>query len=769
MSARGDLPPVSKLKASADLPDPLVMLDGTKVESKADWVNKRRPELKEMFQHYMYGYAPPRPANLKFTVERIDKNALGGKATLKEITISFGPAGTPKMHLLLVIPNKRSGPAPVFAGLNFTGNHSVLKDADIRLPETWLAPSKFVKNNRATDAGRGTAVDTWSIEQTIDAGYAVATVYYGDIDPDRADVREGVQPHLSKKKPGPHDCGTIAAWAWGVQRIVDYLVTDPDIDATRIIVFGHSRLGKTALLAAALDERIALAIPHQAGCGGTAPSRGTIGESVKQINDRFPHWFNGAFKEFNKHPELLPFDQHCLVALVAPRPVLFSNAAKDTWANPDGQFDVLRAADPVYRLLGAGGLEAKKVPPLGKLVDSNLGYFIRAGVHSTTPEDWHAFTAFADKNLPRKRGVRREGKTTQLERGTALWVYIGTSQGIYRLELDLAAGKLSKPKLAAKANSSFQAIHPSGKFLYAVSEISDAKGKTTGGVSAFAIEPDSGDLKLLNQQSSGGAGPCHLVVDKSGKNVLVSNYSGGSAAVLPIKKDGKLAKASDVAQHRGRSVNPDRQNAPYAHSINLDPGNRFAFVADLGLDKVMIYKFDPARGTIAANDPPAAGVAPGAGPRHFAFHPGGKFAYVINELGNTVTVFKYNAKKGALTEIQSISSLPAGFKKDSYTAEVVAHPSGKFVYGSNRGHDSIAIFKVDAGTGKLTAAGHQGHLIKTPRNFAIEPSGQFLLAASQNSGKVIVFRIDQESGVLEPTGSVAEVPTPVCVRFLRRP
>lgn len=403
MAARGDLPAVDKLKASAELPDPLVMLDGTKVAGRADWVNKRRPELKELFQHYMYGYAPPRPKNLKFSVERVDKNALRGKATLKEITISFGPAGTPKMHLLLVIPNKRSGPAPVFAGLNFTGNHTVLNDANIRLPETWLADSKFVKNSWATDAGRGTEVDTWSIEQTIDAGYAVATVYYGDIDPDRADVREGVQPHLSKKKPGPHDWGTIAAWAWGVQRIVDYLVTDPDIDATRIVVFGHSRLGKTALLAAAFDERIAIAIPHQAGCGGTAPSRGKIGESVKQINRSFPHWFNGAFKEFNERPELLPFDQHCLVALLAPRPVLFSNAVKDTWANPDGQFDVLVAADPVYRLLGAGGLEAKKVPPLGKLVDSTLGYFIRQGVHSTTPEDWRVFVAFADKNLPRKK------------------------------------------------------------------------------------------------------------------------------------------------------------------------------------------------------------------------------------------------------------------------------------------------------------------------------------------------------------------------------
>lgn len=403
MIASADFPPAAKLPANPDLPDALVMLDGKKITTSEEWFEKRRPELKELFQHYMYGYAPPRPENLTFKVERVDPNALGGKATLKEITISFGPAGTPKMQLLLVVPNKRKGPAPVFVGLNFSGNHTLLKDPNIRLPETWLPKSKGVKDNKATDAGRGTQIDTWAIEQTIDRGYAVATVYYGDIDPDRADVRQGIQPHLSKKKPGPNDWGTIAAWAWGIQRIVDYLVTDPDLDASRIVVFGHSRLGKTALLAAAMDERIAVAIPHQAGCGGTAPSRGKIGESVKRINEAFPHWFNGAFKTFNTSPEKLPFDQHCLVALVAPRPVLFSNAVEDSWANPDGQFEVLKAADPVYRLLGVEGLQAKKMPPPGKLVDSRLGYFIREGKHSTTPQDWTAFLDFADKYLPRKK------------------------------------------------------------------------------------------------------------------------------------------------------------------------------------------------------------------------------------------------------------------------------------------------------------------------------------------------------------------------------
>jgi hypothetical protein len=404
-AVRADFPPASKLPARPELPDPLTLFDGKKVTTKEEWVNKRRPELKELFQHYMYGYFPPKPDNLQFKLERVDRKALGGKATLKEVTISFGPPGTPKMHLMLFVPNQRKGPAPVFLGLNFSGNHTLVNDPKVRLPEAWL-PKNYpgVKDNHATDAGRGKLVNVWAIEQTIDRGYAVATIYCGDIDPDRPDKREGIQPHLRKpgQESGPHDWGTIAAWAWGLQRAVDYLVTDPDIDARRIIIVGHSRLGKTALLAAAFDERVALAIPHQAGCGGTAPSRrlGDKGaESVKRINTSFPHWFNGEFKEFNDHPERLPFDQHCLIALTAPRPVLLTNAVEDTWANPAGQFELLKAAEPVYRLLGAGGLEDHKRPEVGHLSGGRLGYYIREGKHSMTPGDWRIFCDYADRQL----------------------------------------------------------------------------------------------------------------------------------------------------------------------------------------------------------------------------------------------------------------------------------------------------------------------------------------------------------------------------------
>jgi hypothetical protein len=396
-----DFPEVAKLPAHAELPDPLVMLDGTRVTSKEQWFDKRRPELRALFQHYMYGYLPA-PLKIEAKVEREDRKALDGKATLREVTIAFGPPETPRIHLLLVVPNDRKGPAPCFVGMNFSGNHALVKDPAVRLPTVWMYDRKpGVKDHRATEEGRGTQLDVWALDQSIARGYAVATFYNGDIDPDRADKREGIQPHLRKPddKPGPHDWGTIAAWAWGVHRAVDYLVTDRDIDSKHIAVVGHSRLGKTALLAAAFDDRIALSIPHQAGCGGTAPSRGKVGESVQRINTSFPHWFNGTFKEFNTQPERLPFDQHCLVALVAPRPVLFSNAVEDTWANPDGQFQVLQAADPVYRFLNAGGLDAKEVPAVGKLVDSSLGYYIRPGKHSMTREDWKLFLDFADKHF----------------------------------------------------------------------------------------------------------------------------------------------------------------------------------------------------------------------------------------------------------------------------------------------------------------------------------------------------------------------------------
>ncbi len=351
-------------------------------------------------------------------------------------------------------------------------------------------------------------------------------------------------------------------------------------------------------------------------------------------------------------------------------------------------------------------------------------------------------------------------------------VYVGTytgakSKGIYLFDLDPASGKLTPQGLVAETvNPSFLAIHPNRKFLYAVGEIGDFSGKKTGAVGAFAIDQATGKLTALNQQPSGGAGPCHLVVDRDGKNVLVANYGGGSVASLPIGEDGKLAEPASVIQHKGSSVNPKRQEAPHAHSINLDAANRFAVAADLGLDKVLVYRFDSKSGKLTANDPPAAAVAAGAGPRHFAFHPSGRYAYVINEILCTVTAFSYDAERGVLTEQQTISTLPHEVRPGYSTAEVQVHPSGKFLYGSNRGHDSIAVFQIVEANGTLKRIENEPTQGKTPRNFGIDPTGTFLLACNQASDTIVVFRINPKTGELDPTGHSVEAPTPVCVKMI---
>jgi len=355
-----------------------------------------------------------------------------------------------------------------------------------------------------------------------------------------------------------------------------------------------------------------------------------------------------------------------------------------------------------------------------------------------------------------------------------VWVFVGTytgkvSKGIYRLEMDLATGKLSEARLAAETPSpSFLVVHPSRRFLYAVNELNDYQGKKEGAVTSFSLDVKTGSLMQLNQQSSGGGHPCHLVVDRTGACVLAANYTGGSVIAFPIEQNGALGKASSFHQHQGKSVNPKRQQGPHAHSINVDPANRFAVAADLGLDQLVVYRLDAARGTLTPNHPPFVATRPGAGPRHFAFHPSGSFAYVINELDSTITVFGYDAAKGQLSPRQHVSTLPAGFKGANTTAEVQVHPSGKFLYGSNRGHDSIACFRIDEKSGELTPVGHQGEGIKTPRNFGIDPTGTYLVAASQNGDSLIVYRIDERTGELKPTGHRANVPTPVCVRFVLR-
>ena len=354
-------------------------------------------------------------------------------------------------------------------------------------------------------------------------------------------------------------------------------------------------------------------------------------------------------------------------------------------------------------------------------------------------------------------------------------VYIGTyskapSKGIYQSVLDMTTGTMSEPTLVAETvDPSFLAIHPSGQFLYAVGEVNEFEGEKAGSVSAFKINPKTGDLTLINRQSSKGTSPCHISLDATGKVALVANYGSGSVAAFRIADDGSLIAASAFVQHRGKSVNPQRQGEPHAHSINADAAGKFAVAADLGTDQLYVYKLDVAKGTLTPNEPASVKVAPGSGPRHFAFAPDGKHAYVINELANTIIGFDYDASKGVLTPIQTISTLPATFSGDSFTAEVQVHPSGKFVYGSNRGHDSLAVFAVDTHSGELTAKGQVPTQGKFPRNFGIDPTGRYVIAANGSSNSIVVFKVDLATGALEPTGQTISVGSPVCIKFLPIP
>ena len=342
-----------------------------------------------------------------------------------------------------------------------------------------------------------------------------------------------------------------------------------------------------------------------------------------------------------------------------------------------------------------------------------------------------------------------------------------TSEGIYVYRMDNSTGVLERVAVTGGIkNPTFLALSPDNSHLYAVAEINEHCGRPTGAVYSYSVSPDSGDLAYVNQQSTGGPGPCHLTVDATGAHVIVANYQGGSICVLPIQTDGSLGEMSEFIQHEGSSVNSHRQGEPHAHSVNLDPNNRFIYAPDLGMDKVMIYQLDLDSGNLVANKPAFVQVAPGAGPRHFAFHPDGTRAYVLNEIGNTVTAFNWDPESGSLEEFQTVTTLPADFLETSHTADLHIHPNGRFLYGSNRGHDSIAIFEIDPDTGGLTPRGWASTQGRTPRNIAIDPSGQFMLAENQDSDSIFTFRINDETGMLITTGSVIKVPMPVCIKFL---
>lgn len=352
-------------------------------------------------------------------------------------------------------------------------------------------------------------------------------------------------------------------------------------------------------------------------------------------------------------------------------------------------------------------------------------------------------------------------------------VYIGTytrngSQGIYQFQFDSGTGSLTPAGLAAEVeNPSFLAIHPSGNFLYAVGELSKFKNQDSGALTAFRIDHATGKLERLNDAPAGGTSTCHVNVTRNGRFLAAANYGSGSCCAYAIEPDGKLGERTAFHQHQGSSANAQRQTGPHAHSVNFDRANRYLVVADLGLDQLKVYKFDAQTGAMTPNDPPFAKVASGSGPRHFSFHPNGRYAYVVNEILCTVTAFRYDASRGTLTEIETVPTLPVPVERGFSTAEVVVHPSGKFLYNSNRGHNTLTAYSINLSTGKLTRVENESTRGEIPRNFAIEPGGGWIIAANQNSSSLAVFRVNQTSGALDPVGDPVAAPVPVCVRYLR--
>lgn len=387
------------------LPPLLTSTDGDRIRTVQQWETIRRPELMSLFASQVYGRAPAAPASVSYRVDRIDENALEGQATAKEVTVFFSSnLDGPSMRLLIFIPNGNQHPSPAFIGLNFNGNHTIHSSPKITVPETWVRNNQSlgITDNRATDASRGTSASRWQVEKVINRGYALVTAYYGDIDPDFDDgFQNGVHQLFRSHdaQPEADAWGSIAAWAWGLSRALDYLEHDTDVDDQRVAVLGHSRLGKTALWAGASDTRFALIISNNSGCGGAALNRREYGETVARINTSFPHWFSDYFVQYNERVGSLPVDQHMLIALAAPRPIYVASATEDQWADPKGEFLSAKLASPAYQLYGLTGIDVPDQPAPDQPVGEHIRYHLRTGKHNVTAYDWDQYLNFADQHL----------------------------------------------------------------------------------------------------------------------------------------------------------------------------------------------------------------------------------------------------------------------------------------------------------------------------------------------------------------------------------
>ena len=391
------------------LPDVLTRFDGGKVKSAKIWFKKQRPEILKLFTEEVYGKVPGIQGISEVKIWETSDQAVNGLAIRKQLSLFFKKNDRNlEVNVLMYLP-KTEQKVPVFLAYNFIGNHAVYNDPNIRLTESWVSndPSVGIINNQVTEQSRATASNRWPVDEIIKAGYGLVTVYYGDVDPDKPDFSDGIQPFFYQKnqtEPWENEWGSIAAWAWGLSRVMDYLENDPMIDAKKVAVLGHSRLGKAALWAGATDQRFAMVISNESGCGGAALSRRIFGETVRIINTSFPHWFCDKFKEYNDHEDLLPVDQHMLLALIAPRPLYVASAEGDKWADPRGEFLSAKYASAVYELLGLEGLPVKEMPEVNHPVMGTIGYHIRSGKHDLTLYDWNQYIRFADKHF---KGITR--------------------------------------------------------------------------------------------------------------------------------------------------------------------------------------------------------------------------------------------------------------------------------------------------------------------------------------------------------------------------